>query len=352
VVTEEVELSSPMYQQCKPELMKVRNANRDDVRDGNYFDWRYLGRPGGRPPVIVLARNGKGEAVGALSLIPHSYWVDNALATVGLLGDISVAREWRGKNIAQQMLRFLAQLDAVKNLRCCLVLPNEPAARPLEKSGWSGVSSLNRYIRVVSIERLLQKRSFPGWLAKALSFVITPGYERMFSVSAPVRADAYDLAIVDTIDSQFDELWKSIEKSGMVIACRDSDHLSWRFARHPLRKYRFLVLKLGTELQGYVAFHANGDNSYIDDIFCRNVPGLPAYLMRAFVTSQRNSGAMTTINIQINRNYVSAATMSRLGFSRRSDCQRVMVLPRTDVIDDLALLSTRNWFMTIGDKDI
>lgn len=332
--------------------MKVRNANRDDARDENYFDWRYLGRPGGKPAAIVLARNGKGEAVGALSLIPHSYWVDNALATVGLLGDISVSREWRGKNIAQQMLRFLAQLDAVRSLRCCLVLPNEPAARPLEKSGWSGVSSLNRYIRVVSIERLLLKRSFPGWLAKALSFVITPGYERMFSVSAPARADAYDLEMIDSIDSQFDELWNSIKKSGMVIACRDGDHLTWRFARHPLWKYRFLVLKHGGELQGYVAFHVNDDNCYIDDVFCRDVPGLPAYLMHAFVTGQRNSGAVTTINIQINRNYVSAAAMSRLGFSRRSDFQRVMVLPRADAADDLALLSTRNWFMTIGDKDI
>jgi GNAT superfamily N-acetyltransferase len=352
VVTEEVELSSSLYQQCKPELMKVRNANRDDVRDDNYFDWRYLGRPGGRPPVIVLARNGKGEAVGALSLIPHSYWVDNALATVGLLGDISVAREWRGKNVAQQMLRYLAQLDAVRNLRCCLVLPNEPAARPLEKSGWSGVSSLNRYIRVVSIERLLLKRSCPVRLAKALSFIISPGYERMFSVSAPTRADAYDLAIIDTIDIQFDELWNSIEKNGMVIACRDCDHLTWRFARHPLRKYRFLVLKHGGEIQGYVAFHVNGDNCYIDDIFCRNVPGLPAYLMHAFVTNQRNTGTMTSINIQINQNYVSAASMNRLGFSKRRDFQRVMVMPRADATDDLAFLSSRNWFMTIGDKDI
>ncbi len=352
MVTEEVELSTSSYQQCKPDLMRVRNVNREDARDATYFDWRYLGRPGGRPPIIVLARDGKGEAVGALSLIPHSYWVDNAVVAVGLLGDISVAREWRGKNVAPQMFRFLAQLDAVKKLRCCVVLPNEPAARPLEKTGWSNVSSLDRYIRVASIERLLLRRSCPGWLAKVLSFGITPGFERIFSVSAPGHADAYDLAIIDTVDNRFDELWKSMDKSGMVIACRDCDHLTWRFARHPVRKYSFLILQHGGELQGYVAFHVNGDNCYVDDVLCRNVPGLPTYLMHAFVTSQRDTGTMTSINIQINQNFVSAATMSRLGFSRRRDFQRVMVMPRADAIDDLAFLSSRNWFMTIGDKDI
>lgn len=352
MVTEEVELSVASYQQCKPDLMRVRNANRDDARDESYFDWRYLGRPGGRPPVIVLARNGKGEAVGALSLIPHSYWIEDAMVAVGLLGDISVAREWRGRSIAQRMFRFLSELEAIRELKCCVVLPNEPAARPLEKTGWSNVSRLDRYIRIVSIERALRKRSCPRWLAKALSLGVTPAYELACSVTLPVGGGAYDSAVIEEVDNRFDVLWENLDKKGMVIACRDSGHLAWRFARHPFRQYRFFVLQRGGELHGYVAFHVQGDDCYIDDVFCRNEPGLPARLLYAFVASQRNVGTITSIAVSINRNFVSTAVLGRLGFSKRRDFQRVMVMPRADAIDDLAFLSSRDWFMTIGDKDV
>jgi hypothetical protein len=351
-MTGEVELSVSAYQQCKHDLIKVRNANRDIARDESYFDWRYLGRPGGRSPVIVLARNGKQEVVGALSLIPHSYWIDNGIAAVGLLGDISVTKEWRGRNIAQQMFHFLSELEVVKKLRCCVVLPNVPAARPLEKAGWSNVSSLNRYIRIVSIERQLLRRSCPRWLATMLSFVVTPSYERIFSVSGPGRADTYESAIIGEIDNRFNGLWENLNKKGMVIACRDSDHLGWRFARHPLRKYRFFILQRGGELHGYVAFYTQGDSCYIEDVLCRDELGLPAYLLHAFVTSQRIVDTITTITVQINLNFVSKVSLGRIGFSMRSDFQQVMVMPRADTIDDLAFLGSRNWFMTIGDKDI
>lgn len=351
-MTGEVELSAASYQQCKPDLMKVRNANRDVPRDESYFDWRYLGRPGSRPPTIVLARNGKGETVGALSLIPHSFWIDNGIVAVGLLGDISVSREWRGRSIAQQMFRFLSELEAVKELRCCVVLPNEPAARPLEKAGWSNVSRLNRYIRVVSIERELHRRSCPRWIAKAVSVGITPAYERMCSVTAPARADAYDSAIIGEVDNRFNGLWENLEKKGMVIACRDRDHLTWRFDRHPLWKYRFFVLQRGGQLHGYVAFHVHGDICYIDDVLCCNEGDLPAYLLHAFVISQRNTGTVTSIAVQINQNFFSTAALGRIGFFKRRDFQRVMVAPRDSGNDELVFLSSRNWFMTSGDKDV
>lgn len=347
----EVELSASSYQQSKPDVMKMRNANRDDARDESYLDWRYLGRPGGRSPIIVLARDGGGGIIGALSLIPHSYWIDDAMTAVGLLGDISVASEWRGRSIAQKMFGFLSGLEAVRELRCCVVLPNEPAARPLEKTGWSNVSRLNRYVRVVSIERSLCKHSFPSWLARVLSAGVTPAYEWMYSVPAPARGQAYESTVLERVDHRFDSLWENLDKKGMIIACRDSGHLAWRFARHPIHKYRFFVLQRGGEVYGYVAFHTQGDRCYIDDVLCRHVAGLPANLLHAFAANQRDAGVATSIAVQINENFVSTASLRQIGFVRRRDSQRVMVKPRDDGAER-EFLNSRDWFMTIGDKDI
>ena len=332
--------------------MKIRNANRDDVRDERYFNWRYLGRPGGQPPVIVMARDARGETVGALALIPHLYWIDNAVAPVGLLGDISVAREWRGKRIAQQMMHFLSGLDAVQELRYCMVLPNEAATRSLQKSGWSDVSRLDRSIRIVSIERELRRRSAPAWLAKILSFGLSPVYERIFRAAPPDRTGAYETAVIEETHAGFDDLWEEIDKNGMVMACRDSDHLTWRFTRHPIKKYRFFVLMRDGALQGYIAYHVRGEHCYIDDVLCRQEPGLAAYLLYCFVLHQREAGAVATVAVQINRNYASQPGLARAGFSRRRDFQRVMVKPRDGATGDLAFLNGMSWFITSGDKDV
>lgn len=348
----EIELSASSYQQCKSDVMKMRNMNRDDARDESYFDWRYLGRPGGRPPIIVQARDGGGGVIGSLSLIPHSYWIDDAMATVGLLGDISVASPWRSKSIAQKMFQFLSGVGAVRELKCCIVLPNEPAARPLEKTGWVNASRLNRHIRIVNFERMLRRRSCPLWLARALSTVVTPAYEWVYSARTPIARGVYEAAVVDTVDAGFDGLWESLDKMDMVIACRDRAHLAWRFVAHPVRRYRFFVLRRGSELHGYVAFHVQDDHCYIDDALCRREPGLAVYLLHAFVTNQRETGAATTIAVQINENFVSETALRRNGFVRRQDFQRVMMKPREDDDAGREFLNNRDWFMTIGDKDI
>lgn len=332
--------------------MKLRNANRDVARDEGYFDWRYLGRPGGWSPVIVLARDARGEVIGSLSLIPHSYWIDDAMAVVGLLGDISVASEWRGRSIAQKMFRFLSGSEAIRELRCCVVLPNEPAARPLEKSGWVNASRLNRHIRIVNIERMLRRYSCPPWIARALAAVATPAYESIYSAAPPAAGGAYEAAVVDGPDAGFDGLWENLDKTGMIIACRDRDHLAWRFARHPVNQYRFFVLRRDDELHGYVAFRVQDDHCYIDDVLCRREPGFAARLLHAFVEHQRETGAVTTIAVEVNENFFSETALRRIGFVRRRDFQRVMVKPRGDDAAEREFLNSRDWYMAIGDKDI
>jgi len=116
----------------------------------------------------------------------------------------------------------------------------------------------------------------------------------------------------------------------MIIACRDSGHLAWRFARHPINKYRFFALQRGDEVYRYEAFYIEGDRCYINDVLCRHVAGLPAKLIHALVAHQRDAGTAMSIVVQINENFVSTLSLGRIGFVRRHDFQRVMVKPRAD----------------------
>jgi len=129
----EFSCSAENYEKCKDELAAFRNANRASARGPEYFRWRYRGRPNNAPPIIVAARDASGEIAGALSVIPHHYYVGNNLKRLGVLGDISVSEKYRGRGIAQKMFVCLPGLEAVRELEGCVVLPNKEALRPLEK---------------------------------------------------------------------------------------------------------------------------------------------------------------------------------------------------------------------------
>src|SRR3972149_2265887 len=123
----DIKFSATGYEQCRAHFIQFRNANRDADQREAYFDGRKANRPGGPQPIIVWAETVEGKRVGSLSLVPHHYLINNAISLVGVLGDISVERAWRGKGIAKRMFGFLAKLEEVRPFAACIVLPNDDA---------------------------------------------------------------------------------------------------------------------------------------------------------------------------------------------------------------------------------
>src|SRR5574341_2169636 len=164
-----IKFTTTSYEECKNDLIEFRNANRDTMRDGSYFDWRYLERPSEQKPIIVWAETEQGVKVGALSLIPHHFTINNKAAYVGLLGDISVAKEWRGKGIAQQMFKYLSETEAARQLSACLVLPNEAAARSLMKADWRVIATIDRYVKFINVEKRLRQSLRAPWLSRLVA---------------------------------------------------------------------------------------------------------------------------------------------------------------------------------------
>lgn len=103
-----IKLTTARYEECNEELLAFRNANRDMARSPEYFDWRYLKRPCSAKAIILWASR---EKLGMCSVIPHEYAINDRVDHLGVLGDISVAKEWRGKGVARQMFAQMAGMQ-------------------------------------------------------------------------------------------------------------------------------------------------------------------------------------------------------------------------------------------------
>jgi len=344
----EVSCSAEDYEKCKDEFAAFRNANRAVARGPEYFRWRYCGRPNNALPIIVVARDASGAVAGALSVIPHHYHVGGSLKRLGVLGDISVSEKYRGRGVAKKMFACLSGLDEVKKLEGCVVLPNEEALRPLEKSGWVIVTALERHVKPLSTREMVARR-----LNRKAATLISPALDiflRLVAREPSLRGrGGFAGGAASGFDSRFDELWAAVDKDGMILGLRNSEYLTWRFSGHPAEKYGVYTLSEGTRLRGYIVFHSVGAACHIDDFLCLRDGESWDHLLSFFIGHIRESAAASEIVININQNSLTGVRLRKFGFFKSPDILNLMVLQQGGAG---TLGEGDGWFITAGDKDV
>ncbi len=345
----DINLYIDTYENCRDSFIAFRNANREIARGRTYFDWRYLQRPNGEKPIIIWAENEAREKIGSLSLIPHYYMIDNRVELVGLLGDISVAKEWRRKGVAKQMFRYLAKTEAVKQLRACLVLPNEAATRPLMKANWRTVSTMTRYVKLINVEKKLERLFGAGWLSRLIAAPINFLLKVASAETYTHDIDGYSGAEVEGFDDRFDDLWNDAKKGGMIVGVRNRQYLTWRHANHPLIHYQIFTLMYHSRLCGYIVYHFSGYTCCIDDLFSIGEPNCQRYLVIYFLNHVRTTHA-SEVTFNVNTNDLLTFRLYRFGFIKRPDIWRIMIHV-DDSRKDPLLQDGCKWFLTARDKD-
>jgi len=338
------------YPESVDALIAFRNLNRAEKRDRRYFDWRYEARPCKQKPVILWAEV-QGQQVGALSIFPHDFHIDEGTRTVGILGDISVCPEYRGQGIAGAMFRQLSRVETLQSLYGCLVLPNQEAAHPLARSGWQDAERIERFTKILDfaprIARVARFGSIARIVAPAVNVVARWSSREMYGRNLTRYQGMADARI----DARFDELWQRSDKRGRIIGVRDKEYLRWRYQDHPLTPYHVFTLTTRDQLCGYIMHRQSGDLCYIDDIFCDNDRSSALQLVAHFLAHMRAQRESSAVTININQSYL-ALPWRHYGFVRRRDYQRVMTsecAARTGILQEPG--DTR-WHISAGDKDV
>ena len=344
--------STAEYAQCGADLLLMRNANRATPRDKAYFEWRYAMRPNRSQPIIVFAANNAGKKIGCLSLIPHDYMLDGKTRPVGVLGDISVESEWRGRGVTQAMIGYVTGQKAFHDLAGGIVLPNESAARALHKAHWETISKLERYVKIIDIKEKLSQRQKPNWLLNRICGWLN-GVMRMISLETYVKKpQGFVGEVVSDFDERFDLLWNNLNKQGMNIGCRNREYLTWRYSKHPLVAYQIYALTRRNELCGYIVFHVTDRQCSIDDILCMTETPCARYLLSSFLNFIRNNSLAFSIDLKTNNNDLLRLPLRLFGFIKRPGYLEFM-LAKTETKDPPASFTNGSkWYLTSNDKDV
>jgi hypothetical protein len=340
------------YETCKNDLVSFRNANRELERGLDYLDWRYTRRPCEVKPLILWAETVSGDRIGVLSMIPNDFSVDNKPCRLGILGDVSVGVEWRGKGVLTRMLKHLSKKGEVDGLGGCLVLPNEDAAGGFRRAEWKTVLRVERYVKIIDFEKRIGSRPYWRNLPKE-AFKCLNNLAKMVTFENILKETSeFKVEQLTDFDERFDELWDRINKKRTIIGCRNKDYLRWRYVAHPVTRYCiFSLTRNQEELCGYVVCHFSEEVCYIDDMLSLDDQKCKKYLLFYFLKLIQKDTHISAIVLRANRNSVFNFPLRQFGFVKRPDYQRLMVW-RSQYGELNSLDKGNRWFITAGDKDV
>lgn len=331
------------YVGAEAAVLAVRNANRDVPQSGQYLEWRYGGVAEGGAPRIFWLDDDQGKAAGMAAMIPRAYWIDGKSMPVGVLGDISVDANRRGRGLGKHLLGFATQWMEQHDPPCRgLVIPTPSARRALEHAGWRSGGKLLRHVLVLDPAARIANSAGSGLAARIVSSTYRFAVKTMLWSRG---AGGCRLMAVDDFDASFDTFWRTYAKHGLRMADRSASTLRWRYSLHPLQRFQVAKLLDSRELAGYVVYEVNADNCMVYDILAGSVRHL-RWLLAQMARRLLMEG-IHTVTVTLSDRHPYRPVLRRMGFVSRDDDVFFQFLDPGGVRDETSV-----WALTQGDKDI
>ena len=344
---ENFNFSATGYAGFEDELLRVRNSNRSVAQTRRYLDWRYAKLDGAPEPVVFWIKSESGETVGMASLIFRKYWVNARPVHVGVLGDISLHADLRGKGHGRQMLEY------VKNYLAqhmpdnpAFVIPNEAARKSLISAGWKHGGKLVSYVlplaHIDKLARILKSNFFirqaNAAVRKVLSFVTRLYIKKELS-----------LQLVSEPDTSFETLWSDLSKENLILSDRGFESLFWRYSAHPHNKFSIAKLMKKGAIAGYLIYTISpSDKTYqVYDLLVKEQEDIFSMLALFLIQTLQHSD-LYTIRLVLNDTHPYCKGLWKLGFIKRDD--QPMFYKYWPV--GFALKGDASWLLSLGDKDI
>ena len=160
----------------------------------------------------------------------------------------------------------------------------------------------------------------------------------------PGRGDL-SVRVVDAADmpGEIDSLWERVVGGYPKIVVRDFAYMNWKYGRHPLAKYKLILVENGDELLGVGVFRGTAAKSrLVDYVGPAKDLRVKFLIAEAFKDNCAHSDHLECIcsDEEINR------ALALLGF-RRYDIERFYVLSKIDGDKSWE----KNWFIMGGESD-
>lgn len=334
------------YEGHEKDVLLLLNRNRPKPKDQRYLDWRYTCQDGPFPPVIFWVLRGE-NPVGMAGIVFRPYFVGSKIYHVGVLGDIALDEEYRGRGIAREWFSFANEYLREHNHRLTFVLSNRLAERALSRSGWRTVDAIHSYVFLLNPEDKIAARL----RSRAVAKVFALGYSFLNSIRLRTcRKKGFSMKLLADFDDLVSWLWEAIPKGGIITRDRSKQAFRVRYLFHPDHdQFQICRFSRNGKPAGIVVHTVSEDlrHCLIYELIVLD-DRMIAPIMALFIQHILVETAVSSIRFNMNTGHPYARVLKKMGFIRRERIQALQVW------DDgnLGLTDKTLWFITAGDKDV
>ena len=328
----------------EPEILRLRNANRDRAETLEYLDWRYQRSPDSPEPRVFWLMTADRQRIGMASVVFRPYWIDSVCVQTAVVGDISLDTQWRGRGLGQLLLRFMTNyLDEHFPLQPAFVIPTEPARKALASVGWVTRGALVPHVYVLDFTRYVRALVRSGWLATCIAQQI----RRLAGAVARARAPRDgSLHFKDTLDESLLQFARRLPASDGTVHDTGPEALKWRYAQHPNTRFTFATFSRSGEVRGFLIFEKNTleQTCAIYDLVARTPVDMRA-MLALFILRGLSTPELITLRVLLDDRHPNRTCLRRLGFIARRPDAVFQIHSQSGTAERLA------WRVTQGDKD-
>jgi len=340
-----------------PELIRVKAQvyGLEPTESPEYYRWKFFDNPhrGGQVPFWIL-REGP-RMVGGIGAMPVRMRVFGRELQGEFACDMFIERGRQRSGLGTTLM------DAyIADSPWPLMVNTSPSLhRFLTKRGFVDLTSGFRFqARILRPGAVLQARwgGLQGRVARLADPVLRAG----LALRAGLLAKPLDPEVVVEERPAF-ELWsetirEAAEKDHDIIVIRDPDYLRWKYQARPLRSYRILCASRRGRPVGYATFRLREGRDggealcVIQELFApRAESAARRTLLDHVLRAARDAGAQA-VKI-LTTDTAAAADLRACGFLALK-ASPGFLCPRQPGLDDAAVMTISNWFLTGGDCDL
>lgn len=239
-------------------LLNDLHYQNNDLSFTDYFRWKFLDCPHGPARILVCKDMKKdGLIVGKTVGIPKAVKIGPHEVTAGLMTDILVHPDYRGRGIAPMLASALYKdCKAAGHIFSYAMANSQSFYFHTQKLKTRVAGEVPLLVRLID-PRGFSKRFAGIPMVHPLLAVLHKGLQffRTFSKRPWKPADlGFLIKEIDRFDAEFNIFWKTVEDKRPVMIKRNAEYLQWRFGDVPHRRYRKWIAaeKQSGQIRGYI----------------------------------------------------------------------------------------------------
>lgn len=332
-------------------LIKTLNENRSKSTDESRFRWRYLENPHGQAKAWLAIDERQGTIAGFTVVHPRLICIENQEVLCWNCGDFSINKRYRTLGVAVKLRSAATKFVDQNEVPFLYAHPNDKMTLIHLKAGHKILGQMVRYAIPLGFDRYLPNSLKKSAVSSGLGWAYHKGIATWKGASHFKQSFQCELHDVFPEDAPYKDLLLRVQGQLKLFGLRDNVYLKWRFGMTPLLKVFTLLLYTKGDLVGYAICSWQERVINVHDIFSLQHESVMNGLV-AHLTEVAHSLKAQGVSVVLLESNPIIQSLRRNGYILRPEHSNVIVHSSPHSVWQALLHEKKNWFMTIGDRDV